>query len=102
MTDSLSTPQIEALAAEIGENIYIDVAKWHLYLADAHLHTFLAERVASLLVEDNLSEKTVTEILRQIPVTLGGGNLEVSLLNLLPSSVQSDLLNLLKNYQENL
>ena len=26
------------LAAEIGENIYMDIAKWHLRLDDAHLH----------------------------------------------------------------
>jgi hypothetical protein len=32
---------IERFAAEIGEQVYIDVAKWHLYLKDAHLHTAL-------------------------------------------------------------
>jgi len=26
------TREIETLAAEIGDKIYIDVAKWHLYL----------------------------------------------------------------------
>lgn len=36
---------IEALAAEIGENVYMDIAKWHLYLSDAHLHTVLAEQL---------------------------------------------------------
>lgn len=33
------TPLIERLAAEIGRDIYMDVAKWHLYLADAKLAT---------------------------------------------------------------
>ncbi|MFM7450504.1 MAG: DUF3181 family protein, partial [Leptolyngbyaceae cyanobacterium] len=32
-----TSADVEALAAEIGENIYIDIAKWHLYLSDAHL-----------------------------------------------------------------
>ncbi|MFN6296947.1 MAG: DUF3181 family protein, partial [Microcystis sp.] len=27
-----TTQDIENLAAQIGDNIYIDVAKWHLYL----------------------------------------------------------------------
>ena len=31
-----TTPEIEALAAELGEQVYIDVAKWHLFLAEAH------------------------------------------------------------------
>ena len=41
--------QIEDLAAEIGDKVYIDVAKWHLYLKDAKLHTTLAEQVFPLL-----------------------------------------------------
>ncbi|MGL6338716.1 MAG: DUF3181 family protein, partial [Waterburya sp.] len=36
-----TTQEIEALAAQIGENVYIDIAKWHLYLNDAHLHTLV-------------------------------------------------------------
>ncbi|MFM6515410.1 MAG: DUF3181 family protein, partial [Microcystis panniformis] len=34
-----TTQDIENLAAQIGDNIYIDVAKWHLYLREAHLHS---------------------------------------------------------------
>jgi hypothetical protein len=47
MANSQITQAVEALAAEIGENIYVDVAKWHLYLSDAHLHTTVAEKVLS-------------------------------------------------------
>ncbi|NET47260.1 MAG: DUF3181 family protein, partial [Merismopedia sp. SIO2A8] len=46
-----TTEAIEALAAEIGENIYIDVAKWHLYLRDAHLHTAIAEQIYPMVVD---------------------------------------------------
>jgi hypothetical protein len=49
MAKTNTTEAIEALAAEIGENIYIDVAKWHLYLREAHLHTTLAEQLYPLL-----------------------------------------------------
>ena len=41
-----SNPDIEQLAAAIGKEVYIDVARWHLYLRDAHLHALLAERLA--------------------------------------------------------
>ena len=52
----LDTRNIEKLAAEIGENIYIDVAKWHLYLAEAHLHTQLAEQLYPLLEGGDFTE----------------------------------------------
>lgn len=102
MANSNTTEQIEALAAEIGENIYIDVAKWHLYLADAHLHTVVAERVYPLIVEDNLSEDTVVPILSAIAVKLGGGKRELPLTDLLPMQSQVNLMDLLEEYQRQL
>lgn len=102
MAYSGTTEAIESLAAEIGENIYIDVAKWHLYLRDAHLHTLLAERFYPMLTERKINESKVTETLKNIPVKLGGGKREVPLSDLLPSSVQSDLVELLEEYQRKL
>ena len=99
MANSNTTEIIESLAAEIGENVYIDVAKWHLYLSDAHLHTVVAERAYVLLENDNLNEDKVLEILRKIPVKLGGGKIEVPLLNLLPMQSQVHLIDLLEEYQ---
>ncbi|MDJ0507716.1 MAG: DUF3181 family protein [Crocosphaera sp.] len=101
MANSNVTQAVEALAAEIGENIYIDVAKWHLYLSDAHLHTTVAEKVYSLLENDHLTEDTVIDILRDIPVSLGGGRKEVPLIELLPMQCQMNLLDLLEEYQKN-
>ena len=95
-----NTETIEDLAAEIGKNVYIDVAKWHLYLSDAHLHTQVAERVYPLLENNSLSEDNVLKILKEIPVKLGGGKLEVSLADLLPMQSQVHLLDLLETYQE--
>lgn len=97
-----STEAIENLAAEIGENIYIDVAKWHLYLADAHLHATVAERVYPLLEDEAVNEAAVMQVLREIPVKLGGGKLEVSLADLLPMQSQVHLIDLLEEYQRNL
>ena len=102
MANSNLTQAIEALAAEIGENIYIDVAKWHLYLTEAHLHTPVAEKVYPLLEQDNLTQEAVLTILRDIPVKLGGGKLEVSLADLIPQQCQNNLINLLEEYGQNL
>ena len=97
-----TTPEIEALAAKIGENIYIDVAKWHLYLSDAHLHTVVAEKVYPILEDDSLSENAVTSILESIPVKLGGGKTELSLSKLLPMQCQMTLIDLLEEYQKDM
>jgi hypothetical protein len=97
-----TTPEIEALAAQIGENVYIDIAKWHLYLNDAHLHTLVAEKVYPLLEDDSLSEDAVTTILQDIPVKLGGGKTELPLNDLLPMQCKVNLLDLLEEYQKDM
>lgn len=94
-----TTEAIEALAAEIGDNVYIDVAKWHLYLNDAHLHTTLAEQLYPLLTGGNLAADRVTQILQKIPVKLGGGKREVPLGDLLPMQCQVNLMDILEEYQ---
>ena len=97
MVNEQTTQTVESLAAEIGENIYIDVAKWHLYLADAHLHTVVAEKVYPMIENDEVSEEAVIDILRQISVSLGGGRKKVPLLELLPMQCQMNLLDLPNN-----
>ena len=94
--------KMETLAAEIGENIYIDVAKWHLYLADAHLHIPLTKKVYPLLEDDCLTEAKLTQILKEIPVILGNGKLEINLFDLIPTQGFRNLMNLLQDYQENI
>jgi Protein of unknown function (DUF3181) len=96
------TETIEALAAEIGENIYLDVAKWHLYLADAHLHTLLAEQLYPLLTAGSIQAGQVQDILAGIPVKLGGGKREVPLSDLLPMQCQVNLIDLLEEFQRQL
>lgn len=97
-----TTQAIEALAAEIGDNVYIDVAKWHLYLSDAHLASVVAERVYPMLVNNRLDESEVVQILENIQVQLGGGKRQISLADLLPTSCQVNLMDILEEYQRNL
>ena len=93
---TVSSRQIEELAAEIGQEVYIDVAKWHLYLEDAKLHTVVAEKVAPLVDDGTVTEDAVTRALKQIPVKLGGGRTELSLFDLLPMQGILNLLDVLE------
>jgi hypothetical protein len=93
---------IEKLAAMIGDNVYIDVAKWHLYLRDAHLHTALAEQLYPLLTKGSVTEAQVSNILKDISVKLGGGKLEVPLSDLLPMQSQVHLMDAIEDFQRDL
>ena len=98
----LDRQAIEKLAAEIGENIYIDIAKWHLYLSDAHLHTQLAEQIDPLLERGEVAEQDVQQILQKIYVSLGGGKQTTSLVNLIPNTGIQDLIKLIQEFQDTL
>ncbi len=102
MANTSTTEAIEGLASEIGKNIYMDIAKWHLYLSDAHLAWTIAERVYPMLVNQRLDEKQVVQILGDISVSLGGGKRQVPLIDLIPNNGQANLMDLLEEYQRNL
>jgi Protein of unknown function (DUF3181) len=97
-----STEAIESLAASIGDNVYIDVAKWHLYLRDAHLAKPLAEQLYPLLNQKMVNADQVQAILKGIAVKLGGGKMEVALADLLPMQSQVHLMDVLEEYQRDL
>lgn len=68
---------LEALASEIGEVVYIDIAQWHLYLRDAkvedaRLHKTLANALYSKVAEGNISADAIASALQAITVPLGG------------------------------
>lgn len=102
MAQRSTTEIIEAIAAEIGESVYLDIAKWHLYLADAHLHTVLAEQLYPILTSRSLNENKVLQVLQNIPVKIGGGRREIPLIDLLPVQCQADLMDILEKYQSDL
>ncbi len=96
-----SNQQIEDLAAEIGDKVYIDVAKWHLYLKDAKLHTTVAEQLLPLL-SSGLTGDKLTEVLTGISIDLGGGRQKMPLINLIPVTAQARLMDILQEYARNL
>ena len=99
MAKTNTTEPLEALAAEIGENVYIDVAKWHLYLSNAKLHTVVAEQLYPLITSNAVNEDRVLQVLGSIPVKIGGGKREVPLIDLLPLQCQVNLVDILEKYQ---
>ncbi len=103
MANSSNTEKIEALAAQIADRVYIDVAKWRLRLDDAHLHTLVAEQLYPL-VSDNaaIQESDVSQVLGGINVNLGGGRRQIPLIDLIPTGEQLDLLRILEEFQREL
>ena len=97
-----NTEFIENLAAEIGSNVYIDVAKWHLYLSDAKLHLPLAEQLYALMVDNSISEDAVQKLLKGFGIKIGGGRNEIPLADLIPLQCQMDLMDLLEEKQQEL
>ncbi len=93
---------LESLAADIGAAVYLDVAKWHLYLNDAKLHQPLAEQLYRLLEDNNLSENAVQQVLQSFSIKLGGGRREIPLADLIPLQCQLDLMDLLEKHQRDL
>jgi hypothetical protein len=99
MAQANTTEVLEALAAEIGENVYIDIAKWHLYLSNAKLHVLVAEQLYPLIVSQTVNEDRVIAILESILVKIGGGRKELPLIDLLPLQCQVNLVDILEKYQ---
>ncbi|MGC9528449.1 MAG: DUF3181 family protein [Limnospira sp.] len=94
-----NTIAIEKLAASIGENVYIDIAKWHLYLADAHLHLPVAEQLYPMLEDGDVEESQVAGVLQSLSIELGGGKTTLPLASLIPSAVVGDLMRVLEEFR---
>ncbi|NET71133.1 MAG: DUF3181 family protein [Sphaerospermopsis sp. SIO1G2] len=99
MNQTNTTELLEALAAEIGENVYIDIAKWHLYLSDAKMARLVAEKLYPLITDQAIYENQVLEVLASIPVKIAGGKKELPLSDLLPLQCQVNLIDILEKYQ---
>lgn len=95
---TLSNPEIEQLAAAIGTEVYMDIARWHLYLRDTKLHSELAEQLAPLVVDKTIDEARVTQLLEQISIKVGGGRAQVPLSDLLPMQSILNLLDVLETF----
>ena len=94
-----TSERIEQLASAIAEDVYIDIAKWHLYLNDAHLHRPLAEKFYPLLI-NGITSADVTKVLNETMIAIGGGHREIPLSDLIPKSCQNRLLTILEEFED--
>ena len=97
-----SAELLEALASDIAEVVYLDIAKWHLYLNDAKLHLQVAEQLYPLLEAGKVHERAIAAVLQSISVPIGGGRSRLSLLQVMPRQCEADLLRVLSEFQERL
>ena len=102
MTYSGISRAIEDLAQAIGDKVYLDVAKWHLYLQDAKLHVPLAEQLYPLIDEDRVSEDAVKGILQGMTVPIGGGKKHLPMMDLIPDGSVRDLMQAIEDYQRDM
>lgn len=102
MASNNTAAVIESLAAEIGEAVYLDIAKWRLSLATAHLHEALASELYELMLSKTVSESTVAAVLQRTLIKVGGGRQEYPLVSFISTSSQRDLMDILEKFQREL
>jgi Protein of unknown function (DUF3181) len=102
MANSGKSIEIEKLAVAIAEEVYLEIAKWHLYIddiKDAKLHFVLAEQLFPLVVEGKVTSNAVNQILANIPIKIGDGKQSVPLLQFIPATVEETLLDVLTRFE---
>lgn len=100
-SDPQTTEVIERLAAALGDRVYMDIARWHLYLKDARLHTILAQRIYEQAQKGTLREEQALGLLREIMVDIGGGRRQIPLLDLVPVQGQLAYMDIIDAFQKN-
>ncbi|MDX1976475.1 MAG: DUF3181 family protein [Pseudanabaenaceae cyanobacterium bins.68] len=91
--------EIERLAVAIAEDIYLDVAKWHLYLDDAKIHLDLAAQFLPLLQQGQITAAQVQAVLAKIPIAIGNGKHNLPLDQFIPASGAAQLLEILNEFE---
>lgn len=80
----------EDLAYKLGGEVYVDVNGWHLYVKDikvggsstVKMHNVLAQQIGEkVLASGRVDDAEVKAIMKAIPLSLGGGAVQVSLLD---------------------
>ncbi|MBW4654232.1 MAG: DUF3181 family protein [Kaiparowitsia implicata GSE-PSE-MK54-09C] len=102
MSYANSSEAVEALAAEIGKNVYLDIAKWHLYLRETALHTRLANTFYPMMANGTIAEADVAQALSGMTVDVGGGKRAIALTDFLPTASIQELLRTLEDFQHDL
>uniref|UniRef100_A0A7S1MZD5 Uncharacterized protein n=1 Tax=Phaeocystis cordata TaxID=118079 RepID=A0A7S1MZD5_9EUKA len=89
----------EDLAYKLGGEVYVDVNGWHLYVKDikvtgtsVKMHSVLAQQIGEkVLASGRVDTADLKDVMKQIPLSLGGGTVQVSLLDSIGKSCLYDL-----------
>lgn len=92
------------LAHKIGNDVYIDVNGWHLFLKDVSsgpdlkMHQALAQQIG---VQASSGKLDLKELLEKVPVKIGDGKTKVSLYDAIPSAIYGDLERIVEDFERN-
>ena len=99
----------EDLAYKIGGEVYVDVNGWHLYIKDikvassttVKMHNVLAQQNGEkVLASGRVDEQEIKDIIKSIPLSLGGGTVQVSLLDSIGKSCMYDLTRAIEDWMD--
>ncbi len=93
---TLTPSDLRELQAAIADNLYIQIASWHLYLGDAGLAEELAIECSAKL--DQGGGAAAKQALDAVEVKLAGGSTRLPLARLVPPSQLYDLEEILTTY----
>jgi hypothetical protein len=93
---TLAARDLEELTRAIADRLYIQVARWHLYLGDAGLADALAIEAAGRLEQG--AGVAARQALEAVQVPIGGGATRLPLARLLPAGQLQDLEELLERF----
>jgi len=96
----------EELSSKIGDQCYIDVQGWHLYLKDVKIAPgapvtmadALAEKLGSTMQGQGFSQSMLDSLMSQVPVKLGQGKATLPLADVMPSRGLQDLAEICEKY----
>ena len=98
----------KSVCSSTGHDVYIDVSGWHLFLREvkAEKGLNLAQALAQQFGQDISSQKfdqgSLEEVLKRVPIKLGGGKAQLPLIDLLPSGCIRDLERILEDYKRDI
>ena len=85
--------------------MYIDVSGWHLFLREVkaakglNLAQALAQQFGQDISSRDYDKNKLDEVLKKIPIKLGGGKTQLPLIELLPSASVRDLEQILADFE---
>jgi len=93
---SLSASDLHELELALADRLYLQVARWHLYLGDAGLSQALAIECAARLDQGPAVAARLS--LEAVQVPIGGGSTRLPLARLIPAGQLRDLEDVLEPF----